>query len=98
MVDRNGFRAIIRDTHNQTTKMTIFTVITLGTITTITAVIGVSKGEHFSALKELNKKEEAVGCGIVWHLCRDIGDLAVDYSRPSHHVRVERFYLCELLE
>ena len=77
--------------------MTLFTAITLGTITTITAVTGVDNGEHFSALREINKKEEAAGCGIVWQLCRDIGDVVVDYSKPCHHVRVERVNIWEVL-
>ena len=65
--------------------MTLFTAITLGTITTI------------SALREINKKEEAAGYGIAWHLCRDIGDVVVDYSKPCHHVRVERVNILEVL-
>lgn len=87
-------------TQLQTTRhaMTLFTIATLGTITTITAITGVEKGEHFSALRELNKKEEIIGCGITWNLCRDIGDVVVDYSRPCHHVRVDRIDIWEALK
>jgi hypothetical protein len=77
--------------------MTLFTAATVGTITTITAITGVENGEHFSALHLLNKKEAASGCGIVWNLCRDIGDVVVDYSQPCHHVRVERVNIWEAL-
>lgn len=77
--------------------MTLFTAITLGTITTITAITGVENGEHFSALREINKKETTIGSGVVWSICRDIGDVVVDYSQPCHHVRVERVNIWEVL-
>jgi hypothetical protein len=78
--------------------MTIFTAVTLGTITTIYAITNVDRSETFSALRELNKKEEQVGCGVTWSLCRNIGDVAVDYySNPCHHVRVERIDILDAL-
>lgn len=77
--------------------MTLFTAVTLGTITTITAITGVESGEHFSALREINKKEAAIGCGVTWGLCRDLGDIVVDYSKPCHHVKVERVNIWEVL-
>ena len=77
--------------------MTLFTAVTLGTITTITAITGVESGEHFSALREINKKEADIGCGVTWGLCRDLGDIVVDYSKPCHHVKVERVNIWEVL-
>lgn len=77
--------------------MTLFTAATFGTITTITAITSVENGEHFSALREINKKETAIGSGVVWSICRDIGDVVVDYSQPCHHVRVDRVNIWEVL-
>jgi hypothetical protein len=78
--------------------MTIFTAATLGTITTITAIVGVDNGEHFSALREVNKKELSLNSGVTWSLCRDLGDTVVDYyNQPYHHVKVEKVNIWDVL-
>ena len=77
--------------------MTIFTAATIGTITTITILTGVENSETFSAMRELNKKEAAIGCGISWSICKDVGDVVIDYQLPCHHVIVERVHVLDAL-